>query len=59
MTPNAIWNEYLTREAEANKPGGPGADVEAIIRKIAADAGMTYDDVREVVISRSFNRSGG
>ena len=58
MTPNAIWNEYLAREEAANKRP-EGADVEAIIRKLAADAGMTYDDVREVVISRTFNRSGG
>ena len=58
MTPTAIWNEYLAREADANKRP-EGADVEAIIRKIAADAGMTYDDVREVVISRTHNRSCG
>lgn len=59
MTKDAIWSEYLAREEAANKPGGPGADVEAIIRKLAADAGETYETVREVVISRTHNRSCG
>lgn len=59
MTPNAIWNEYLAREAEANKPGGPGADVNAIVRQLAKDAGMTYEEVLSEVIVRTLNRSGG
>ena len=58
MTPQAIWNEYLEREAAANaRP--EGADVEAIIRKLADDAGMPLDEVREIILARSFSRFAG
>lgn len=58
MTDNAIWIEYLEREAEANNVI-LGADPLMIMETLAEDAGIPLEKIKEVVRERTLNRAAG
>lgn len=51
-TRSAVWAEYLHQEKAANKTP-QGADVEQIIRTVAAEYGMSVFDVAQIVRDNS------
>lgn len=46
----AAVSAYFQREAEANKPGGKGADVAAILEQVAVEYGVETDVLTEAML---------
>lgn len=56
-TAKAVWSEYLHQEKAANKTP-QGADVDRLIRNVAAQFDMPVTDVAAIVRDRSAGLRG-